>query len=97
MSQLELQLRVDSLRREEREGARVRCVQLGNRLRVLCVSVCDNPSWKCQFPHSLRRAGLEFLVNRLIAMRQHYRALPPFIAIEGPIDDSNTPGDGGMR
>lgn len=60
--------------REVRLNARVGCVLLGNKLRVVPISYVDNPHWFCAFPRLLRRAGDEFLVERLIAVRRYYRA-----------------------
>jgi hypothetical protein len=79
--QLSLQLQLGALR-EELVNARIRCELSGNRVRVKCVSECSNPDWYCAFPKRLRSAGLEFVVYRLIAMRRHYRAIPPYVELQ---------------
>lgn len=72
--------------REERPNAVLRCVAIGKRLRVMCISQCANPQWFCAFPNHLRLAGQHYQVGLLVAARRHYRALPPIKAIAPPAD-----------
>jgi len=62
--------------REILRSAEVICAQIGNRIRVLCVSQCRNPEWFCAFPKPLRHVGDLYQVD-LIAMRRHYYAAGP--------------------
>jgi len=80
-SQLELHLGDGPATREVRLNARVRCVVCRNRVRVQCVSECQNPNWFCSFPKQLRITGIEYQVSRLIAMRKYYRASGEIVPI----------------